>query len=42
MLITNTPTTVEFRVFTVTKDIPYSDTFNVEEHWIITSPNDKA
>lgn len=32
----------EMRVFNVTKDIPYSDTFNVEENWIVTSTHPNA
>jgi hypothetical protein len=42
LLIRNTPTAVEYRIFTVTKDIPYSDTFNVEENWLITSTGERA
>ena len=29
---------IEMRGFNQTRDIPYSDAFNVEEHWVIVSP----
>lgn len=42
MLIKNEGKIVEYRIFTITKDIPYSDTFNVEEHWVVVSTHENA
>ena len=42
LLIRNEPKVVEYRIFTVTKDVPYSDSFNVEENWIVTSVSERS
>mmetsp|Transcript_34774 Transcript_34774/g.25925 ORF Transcript_34774/g.25925 Transcript_34774/m.25925 type:complete len:101 (+) Transcript_34774:221-523(+) len=42
LLIRKEDTRIEYRVFVITEGIPYCKDFNVEEHWVIISPNDKS
>ena len=37
-VIEHTPTKLSYRILTRTHDIPYCDTFGVEEQWDVTSP----
>jgi hypothetical protein len=32
------PEHISIRVFNATRDVPYSDYFNLEENWVIYSP----
>eukprot|EP00347_Sterkiella_histriomuscorum_P012209 403369475 len=38
-LLQKTENLINLRIFNQMKDIPYADTFNTEENWIITSPS---
>ena len=37
LLINQTDNLIHFKVFNQTRDVPYCDSFNLEEEWLITS-----
>ena len=42
LLMEKTESKISIRVFNRTRDVPYCDTFNTEEHWLILTTNPKA
>ena len=41
-LLENTETKILFKILSKCTDVPFADTFAIEETWLILSPNDKC